>query len=507
MKLKNELKVFGIAFGSGLIMNLANTNLWIVLICIGIAPLFVLLNDNSKNAAGKIGFFFGTGIGIGMFSWMIKGVSHYTGDGFFYGICICLLSSLCLGFYFAVLSWVLKSVWISNPDSKSLLLSNRVAVASIWTLSEWIVANTLESFPLHYFRTGFPFVTNLYSVQLASFGGVSLLTFLTILINLFAAEFFIQKKSKYLIYSFSIAVSMFIIGAISYHTFSPNRVGKPFKVAIVSDNTNPETKWNNENGNEFANSYFQLCKEAVATKPDFIIWPETALPWTYTSDDDLLGELIKISESRKLTHVIGINSENASDKKLYNSVFYISNNNRVEGTYSKQILLKGVEEPLGSFLVPFLTQDGFTLSKGLSQQPIATHFGKAGNLICNEVVSENCAAQQVNNGANFLFNLSNDGWFKDSYISTLHFYYARLQAVENRKDISVANNCGFNGIVSSDGSIIAQKKETVSTVVTGTIYPNSNTTLFSGFPYLLPILLLLFITSDFLFINTKFKKA
>ena len=94
-------------------------------------------------------------------------------------------------------------------------------------------------------------------------------------------------------------------------------------------------------------------------------------------------------------------------------------------------MLKGIEEPLGKFLVPFLTQEGFVLSKGESNQPIQTSFGKAGNLICNEVVVENSGVEQVENGANFFFNLSNDGWFKDNYISDLHFYYARLQAVEN----------------------------------------------------------------------------
>lgn len=501
-----KVKIAVIAFVSGFVMNLANTNLSVILICICVAPLFVLVNNNPKRAAGLIGFLFGTGTGIGMFSWMIKGVSHYTGDGFFYGLCVCLISSLLLGLYFAILSLGLKALWISNPDSKLRLIANRVVIASVWTVSELVAAHALEAFPLHYFRTGFPFVTTIYSIQLTSFGGLSLLTFLTILINLSVAEFIIQKKIKYLAYGLSIIVLLFTMGAISYYTFTPGFVGKPFKVAVVSDNTNPETKWNSENGNEFAQNYFQLCKDAVALQPDFIVWPETALPWTYTADDDLLHEIIKISGNNKLTHVIGINSENTSEKKRYNSVFYINNNNKVEGTYSKQILLKGIEEPLGSFLVPFLTQDGFVLSRGQSQKPIPTAFGKAGNLICNEAVSENCAARQVKNGANFLFNLSNDGWFKDTYISELHFYYARLQAVENRKDISIANNCGFNAIISSDGSIVSQKKNTVSTLVSGTIYPNNNTTVFTDFPYLFPVLLLVFVAVNFLFINPKPKR-
>jgi apolipoprotein N-acyltransferase len=498
-KLKTALSLLA----SGLLLNLANTNLWILFICISIVPLFVFINNNSQKKSLSIGFLFGLGTGIGMFFWMIKGISHYTGNGFFYGGLVCMFSSFLIGFYFAILSWITKTIWLLNAKSRGLLLLNRLCIAAVWTILETGLAHLLESFPLHYFRIGFPFVTNIYAIQLTSVGGLALLTFLTVLINLFLAESYIQKKKLYSGYSISILALMFIMGTVSYHTYTPSPVGKPFKVAVVSDNTNPETKWNNENGNTFANNYFQLCKDAVALKPDFIIWPETALPWTYSPDDDLLKEIIKISGNHTLTHVIGINNENTTDKKLYNSVFYIDNQNKIKGIYNKQILLKGIEEPLGKFLIPFLSQDGFVLSKGQTQQPIQTRFGKAANLICNEVVVENSGAVQVRNGANFLFNFSNDGWFKDNYISDLHFYYARLQAVENRKDISVANNCGINAIINSKGSIISEKKDTSGTLVSGTIQPNNNISLFTKYPLFFPVLLILFILIYLLTLKLK----
>ena len=487
--MKNNFKTAVLALVFGLILNFVNTQLSIVLVCISVAPLFILLNNKSKRKSISIGFLFGFGLGLGMFFWMIKGVSHYTGNSFVYGGLVCLISSILMGFYFAILSWISKAIWISNVKSNRQLFLNRLCIAAVWTVLESGIAILLESFPLHYFRIGFPFVSNLYFIQLTSIGGLALLSFLTVLINLFIVEFFIQKKRLYLEYGFSMLVAMFVFGDIIFYTFTPIFAGKSFKVAIVSDNTNPETKWNSGNGNTIANNYFQLCQEAVSFHPDFIIWPETALPWTYAADDDLLNEIIKISKNHNLTHVIGINYENNTDKKLYNSVFYIDNKNRVKAIYNKQILLKGVEEPLGKFIVPFLSQEGFVLSRGKDQKPIQTRFGKAGNLICNEVVVENSAVEQVQNGANFLFNFSNDGWFKDNYISNLHFYYARLQAVENRKDISIANNCGVNGIINSNRSILSEKKDTKSTLVSGSIQPNKNLSLFTKYPWLFNALL------------------
>jgi len=107
---------------------------------------------------------------------------------------------------------------------------------------------------------------------------------------------------------------MYSIGALIYCFYNPYKTGKSFKIALVSDNTSAETKWDTNNGNTLAATYFQLCKQATDLHPDFIIWPETALPWAYAKDDDLLNGIIQISRNQQLIHVIGINNENYTTK-------------------------------------------------------------------------------------------------------------------------------------------------------------------------------------------------
>lgn len=503
MKSKNYKSI--LLFLAGLIISVANAKLWILFSCLGLIPLFVIISKTSKKEALLSGFVFGIGVGFGLFFWMIKGVSIYTGNSMSFGVLITLISTALIGLYFGILCWITAFFWITNATSKYKLLFNRLCIAAIWALSEFLLSNFLEAFPLHNIRLGLSFVSNLFFIQLTSFGGLLLLSFLTVLINLLLAEFYITKNRKYLFTSVTLLTVMLLFGALSYNVFSPNKIGQLIKVAIVADNSDPKTKWNTENGNELAKKYFKLCEQAASKHPDFIIWPETALPWTYSKDDDLLNEMVNISRNQKLTHVIGINNESISTKKLYNSVFYIDTKNQVNGIYNKQILLKGIEQPLGDFVVPFLSQEGFVLSNGENQKPIQTNFGKAGNLVCNEVVVEKCGAKQVENGANFFFNLSNDGWFKDIYISDLHFYYARLQAVENRKDICIANNCGINGIISSDGNIVSEKKESKSTLISGFIQPNNNVSFLSKYPNLFPFLFVLIILINILINYKQFK--
>lgn len=501
MKLKSSTKQIIILFLSGLIVSMANTNMWMLFSCLGLVPLFVTQNKSLRKEIAVNGFVFGFGVGLGLFYWMIEGTNNYTGNSQAFGLLITLISSLFIGFYYSLLSWLTSFAWIKKT-SKYKFFINRLSISAVWALTELLLSSVLEGFPLHNIRLGFSLVSNLYFVQLTSYGGIIVLTFVVILINVLLTEYYLTKKIKYFFASISFLLVIYSTGAVTYTFYNPIKVGQSFKVAVVSDNTNPDMKWNAENGNEIATTYFELCQQATSTHPDFIIWPESALPWTYSKNDDLLNEIIRISKNDTLTHVIGINNENKNTKKLYNSVFYINTKNQVEGIYQKQILLNGIEQPIGDLIVPFLSQDGFVLSKGTSQKPVITPFGKAGNLICNEVVSEKCSAEQVKNGANFFFNLSNDGWFKDTYISDLHFYYARLQAVENRKDICVSNNCGSNGIISSDGTLVSATKDSKATCISGYIQPNNNLSFFTKYPYLFPFLFSLIICIN-LFINYK----
>ena len=91
---------------------------------------------------------------------------------------------------------------------------------------------------------------------------------------------------------------------------------------------------------------------------------------------------------------------------------------------------------------------GFIIKPGEKYDvPVQTPFGKAGIIVCNEATVPAAASGMANEGAQFLFNLSNDGWFNDTYITDLHFINARIRAVETRKDICINSNNGFSGLV------------------------------------------------------------
>ena len=96
----------------------------------------------------------------------------------------------------------------------------------------------------------------------------------------------------------------------------------------------------------------------------------------------------------------------------------------------------------------------------------------------------------ANNGAQFLLNLSNDGWFSDTYLVNLHFYSVRMRAVETRKDIAINSNNGYSGLIKASGEIIMKVKGIDPFVKTVVLIPNSETTLYARMPLLLPLICL-----------------
>ena len=491
------------AIATALFLAFVETNLFYGLTGFMLVPVFYFIGKTSVFKTALNGFVVGFVAGFIGFSFMNKIILMYSGESYWYCLAFVFLSAVALGIYYAIVLSICKKIWIQDPISFKIFLINRLAIASLWALLELVLSSLLSGMPFHDSRLGIPLTTNLFTIQWATMGGLTVLTFIVIFVNLLITEFFFNRKYTYLKFAFATIASILVGGAILYYSFEPTNINKPFKVALVSQNLNPDIKWDPNNGNELAKNIIDQCKDAANENPDFMVWTEGFVPWTYAPNDDLLNEIFKMSKGKNITQVIGLNAEFANDdKKLYNSVFYFDEN-RAPKVYHKKILLKGVEEPLGALLIPSIYNVGYSYVKGSKQMPIDTKFGKAGTLICNESISESATLEQTKNGASFFFNLSNDGWFGETCLAKQHFYYARLMAVMSRKDFAISNNCGYSAMIESSGKISNQIKSNDPTMLLATIQPNNNKTIYAGFPNLILLMLLIFLILNFITINKK----
>src|SRR5258706_7939656 len=106
-------------------------------------------------------------------------------------------------------------------------------------------------------------------------------------------------------------------------------------------------------------------------------------------------------------------------------------------------------------------------------------------MICNESSVPSAASTMTKNGAQFMLNVSNDGWFSNTYLVDLHFYYVRMRAVETRKDVAINSNTGISGLIKASGEIAIKNKSDEPYIKMVSVVPNNYDTIAVTMPLLL----------------------
>jgi apolipoprotein N-acyltransferase len=470
-----------IAVLSGLLTALAISQESFALSWVCFAPLFMVLTRQTGRQAFIAGFTFGFAVALAGFFWMIPGAERFTGSSIFYGIIVFIISTCFFCLFFGLVTWCYSKL----QRQPTAVIFNALLIACIFCIAEALLSYISSGFPWFDFHSGYALATNLYAIQPAAWFGVYALSFVVILVNGLIAGFISNKQWAWLVFPAGIIGIYLLTGYFILQNFDQNlKPGKAVNIAILSENIAPEIKWDDNSGNLLAERLLDMNRTAITLKPDIALWSESAIPWTYKKDDDLVNAIIKITKPANITHILGINTEAGSGNMVYNSAYCLLPDGTVTGRYDKQVLLALIERPIGGALIPFMSSAGFTAKTGEYSAPLNTPYGKAGIIICNESAVPSTAYNAALKGAEFICNLSNDGWFNDTYIVGLHFYNARLRAVETRKDVAINSNDGYSGLVKASGRIAMQERSDGPLVKMVTVNCNQYKSLAVSCPYL-----------------------
>ena len=170
---------------------------------------------------------------------------------------------------------------------------------------------------------------------------------------------------------------------------------------------------------------------------------------------------------------------------VYNTAM-ILDGEKVHGSYVKSKLVPGVEIIPYDYVFPFLGPmiqkfGGSSSSYGTQSEmePVPDGAGrKAGVMICYESVYGDWSRVATRKGADFLAVITNDGWWGDTPGYRQHFNFARLRAIENRRDVVQAANTGTSGLIDQRGDVHAKTGWWVETTLRGQINGNDTLTPF-----------------------------
>jgi len=312
-----------------------------------------------------------------------------------------------------------------------------------------------------------------------------------------------------------------------------------YKTLVVQPNVDPyNDKFYTEPEKQLG-LLLQQIKGKLDSTVDFLVLPETFLTenvyegeeWQSFSFHFLKDSLL--AHYPRLTIISGANTmyrykpgeKRAATARKYSNaeLYYESYNTGVqmnsEGIvfYHKSKLVPGVEQmPFPAFFKYFenfaIDMGGTTGSLGMQDDRTVffshNHSVGIAPVICYESVYPDYVAQYVRNGANLIFIITNDGWWENTPGHRQHLAYARLRAIETRKEIARCANTGISCFITPLGEVEQATAYWKEALITKNMKPNNTTTLFVRFGDLLSyaasvLAILLLIWSQVL----RFKKS
>ena len=283
-----------------------------------------------------------------------------------------------------------------------------------------------------------------------------------------------------------IIVLPLLISIYKYNSYQEKPVGE-VTTLLLQPKLDPYTEKYSKDSLQILGELLTLAEENSKTKVDFFIAPETAFPGNGSLSENGFNKSTSIAIAKEFLgkHPQSIFLTGASTHKFlfdeaetedystkiqegvwvnsYNSALQIIPNQEVE-VYHKAKLVPGVEIfPYIRYLKPILGDamldfGGANSSLGIDKERkvFSNRFNKAkmAPIICYESIYGEYVTDYVKNGANLLAIMTNDSWWDNTEGHKQLLSYARLRAIETRREIVRAANSGISAHINARGDIL-----------------------------------------------------
>ena len=283
-----------------------------------------------------------------------------------------------------------------------------------------------------------------------------------------------------------IIVLPLLISIYKYNSYQEKPVGE-VTTLLLQPKLDPYTEKYSKDSLQILGELLSLAEENSKTKVDFFIAPETAFPGNGSLSENGFNKSTSIAIAKEFLgkHPQSIFLTGASTHKFlfdeaetedystkiqegvwvnsYNSALQIIPNQNVE-VYHKAKLVPGVEIfPYIRYLKPILGDamldfGGANSSLGIDKERkvFSNRFNKAkmAPIICYESIYGEYVTDYVKNGANLLAIMTNDSWWDNTEGHKQLLSYARLRAIETRREIVRAANSGISAHINARGDIL-----------------------------------------------------
>ncbi len=414
------------------------------------------------------------------------------------------------------MQWGVLSIFIKPERLQKI--SQAIALASLWTLFEWSRLYFLSGYTWN--PAGIALTNHLYSMQLASIGGIYLLSFWVILVNMMGLRAWFYQSKKNLVAWISLAAFPYLFGIFHFH-YPIQEPSNPYRTLLVQTAFPAEEALVFDTRSQYVDyvidewaQIFKILHPYREKNIDLIALPEYVVPFAtylpiypYEEVEKAItatyGESVKqkfpplqepfarqsisnqgnrwfvnnafwaqavanIFQSEVIAGLENVIQDENAKAQHYSAAIHFKPNSTDESVYAasphyaKRILLPMAEYIPFSIFHNLAAKYGIQGSLTFGTEATVFHGSTIpfGVSICYEETFGNIMRECRQNGAELLVNLSSDVWYPNSNLPKQHFDLARLRSVENGVPIVRACNTGITTACDSFGQIIAMLGDT-----------------------------------------------
>ncbi len=416
-----------------------------------------------------------------------------------------VLNSLFLAIVFQVFSWAKRE--LSNR------LAGYLALVSFWIAFEYLHLNWILTWP--WLNLGNGFASYYKWVQWYEYTGAMGGTLWVLVGNILLFEAIRKISVKCQVSSVKSEKLAFLIlwigspiggSFIMYHNYKEKP--DPVNFVVVQPNVDPYNEQYSLPPSEVVNRIMTLADPLLDSNTNFLIAPESSIQEDIWENDintfftlKLLRNVIHrypalniliggatyraFEEGTQLTTTARKFRNSDGYYDAYNTAILINASDSLQ-LYHKSKLTPGVEA-LPSFK-GFKWLENFALDLGGTVGSLATddhrkvyrtiNTVRVSPIICYESVFGEFFAEFVNNGAQVMIIITNDGWWGDTPGHRQHFSFVHLRAIETRRSIARSANTGISAFIDQRGDAFDVTNYWVPAAIKGTINANDQITFY-----------------------------
>ncbi len=443
---------------------------------IALVPAWWVLTQSEQ--VRKRPFRHGYLVGLIYFGGVFWWISNVTSIGTFFLVLYLALYPAC---WFLFVARMLVPRRGDHPVS---ILIQALGGAAFWVLLEWWRSWFLTGF--NWNELGISQAPSIIFRQLAAYGGVYLISFVLLTVNILWAEgvagivrTLLEKRVVRA--SFPFATALLIVAgcfALGWHHLQRHggeTSGESLRFSCVQpnipqipyDGVSPDKFHEKESEALVTTEKWTVQALAAPDKPDLLIWPEATTGKGVFEDRTMNESVQGVCRAFDGYFLFGSEDFNIRDHKLYNCAFLFSPGGDEYKIYRKtRLVILGEFFPFGDSL-PWLRKAigigmNFTPGPGPEKFVLKKPEVTFSPFICFEDTLPEVAQKAAKLNPDFFVTITNDGWYQGWWAAwgvRQHLNHAIFRSIEHDRSMIRCANTGISCVIDPNGTVTERYRD------------------------------------------------